>query len=52
MPNTRRSAAALATTLLIAACTSMPRGTPSLGGDSPQNVMDGLLATDRAYSAS
>ena len=51
MPNTRRSAAALATTLLIAACTSMPRGTPSLGGDSPQNVMDGLLATDRAYSA-
>ena len=40
----------LAAALLVAACTSMP-GAPGPAGNSPQAVMDELLATDRAYSA-
>ena len=51
MPNTRRTAAGLATALLVAACTSMPSGTPSAESDSPQIVMEELLAIDRASSA-
>ena len=51
MPTTRRRTAALATALLVAACTSMPPGAPNRDSDSPQAVMDELLATDRAYSA-
>lgn len=51
MPLTRRPTVALATALLVAACTSMPSGMPSRDSDSPQAVMDELLATDRAYSA-
>jgi hypothetical protein len=41
----------VATALLVAACASMPVGTPGLRGQSPQAAMDELLATDRAYSA-
>src|SRR6185312_1591622 len=51
MPTTRRQTAALATALFVAACTSMPSGAPSRDSDSPQAVMDELLATDRSYSA-
>jgi len=51
MPVTLRPTAALATALLVAACTSMPSVTPSRDSDSPQVVVDELLTTDRAYSA-
>ena len=50
MPNTT-STWAVATALLVVACASTPSGMPSRASDSPQIVMDELLAIDRGYSA-
>jgi len=51
MPFSLRPAASLATALLMVSCTSMSPNTPGRDSDSPQSVMEELLAVDRAYSA-